>query len=910
MNPIILVYFLIHLKQCQSSKRSSLANTLLGSPKNSDDTQQTSIAEHGASASKVVYEDSFYTKAYKGEGNFEGVPLEDKRFEILLTASRETIGLFNDSSPIQQRDLDKGRPLPKLFVENHPPNKQNSQSKAPPIKDAIYLDLFLPAVAEIDGVNDPLSNLSHGSHLSDSYFRSTDFRNTSNSFSRTQDQNQYSARHQTRDISNIRNQNQPVISNASNYDPKTKYNRQNLLIPNQNIKVPRNRKKIWRSVDTSGPHAYSVYQHIGGTPNKSSVNLQKWLLFPNGIYSTKNNLISSKPNMNRPQVTPATNTPTVGPVTNSLNCSSFPNSQQRVQPFVSSEDYSDLLSSDEMENMEGDITSPFSSLDHNNGYQIQNKFFSTVDTIGNGTQHGVIAIFDSESQFSGIKKDTKVVPNLSRTGGRNQTLETFGKVNAALKFKNWVTADFLSNTIRNETVISTNANVTTETKTQTVVPKISVKKGAQFGVPQQFPLRPIQTSLNPIRVTQVQNPFTSMVRGVTNNLESIPFKNVFSHNNQKWKEIGHTIATPKLTPKSQFFPVTPHPLQFPYQTQLRPYGHFQNRTYEQYYPHNQHPLGQNVYFQQNQIPQAYYPGSQFNQHQMIQHGQNNLINSQLSPNKQYQQNQIRGPWTYNLQNPIISYQPNENTHLQELYHPVYQNQLFYPQPQFQNPYIAGPLLQNPLIYQQAHLSTFQVPQSSPNPSVILRVSSGPLSFQSQQSTDFRKPSKSKTSASERNPSKLEATSPATNETPKPSKTSGNTKKTPKPTKNPGNTNKTTKPTKKPANLKPPMNSKRPSKPAATSSNSNPIIKPAKEPVEPLKKPANLPQVLQPSPAHGGIYFDPWSNLLIPLRTKYSDSKTTVSRYGALPCSCVRKTLQCYCCVKLGLYLVDFHRTGE
>ncbi|XP_026687438.1 uncharacterized protein LOC103520572, partial [Diaphorina citri] len=145
----------------------------------------------------------------------------------------------------------------------------------------------------------------------------------------------------------------------------------------------------------------------------------------------------------------------------------------------------------------------------------------------------------------------------------------------------------------------------------------------------------------------------------------------------------------------------------------------------------------------------------------------------------------------------------------------------------------------------------------------------------------------------------------------PTKKPPSTKKPTKtPTKQPSSTNKPTKPPIK----QPPSTEKTiktpPKQPSTDKTTKKPSNIKRPRPQSP-KKPTPLNNIasLQQIRSRGGIYFDPRTNLSVPLKGKFVDGRTTVSRYASLPCSCDRETVTCSCCVNFGLYLVDYHRSG-
>lgn len=211
---------------------------------------------------------------------------------------------------------------------------------------------------------------------------------------------------------------------------------------------------------------------------------------------------------------------------------------------------------------------------------------------------------------------------------------------------------------------------------------------------------------------------------------------------------------------------------------------------------------------------------------------------------------------------ISSFQKTSPSYVQ------YHNQFTHPQSHSENIIHVQPENQHQTAYQQSLLQTFPIPQSSTTPPVIL-VTSGQLEIQ-KQSLATQKNTNSKVDSSNIN------------------KTSKPFKKPQKPSKKPK------RPSNKPQN--PSQKSKKPSQKLQNTS---------ENPQNSEKNPLDLHQS---SPI--SIYFDPHSNQLIPLKTKSSDSKTTVSRYASLPCDCDRETLECSCCAKFGIEMFDFHRTGE
>lgn len=945
MNPIFLVYFLIHLKHCHSSKRISLSNILL---ENSRQSQHEPMQD--ANLEKTVSERRDDFSAHK-DHNIDGRHIKNEEdqedLEEMLPRDRSLHRYLFDPNitrtsdpyrvPVDTIKVFKGRSnleetssLPKLFKQNNATKKQNPWTKAP------------SANAETGAVkvNHPLSNLTQSRHLLP-YFMSSNLGLSLIGNSPNKDQSQ--ARYNT-EIRNSHKQNQPTKSDR-NFNVNRGH-KQKLSIMNR-THVLRNRKKLWRAVDTAGPNQYSVNQYLNGTPNKNSVHLQKWRLYPDGVYSAKNNFDSPRSKVKSP--TSAENTQITSIVsqrTHNFPTHHFEANEQNTQP-ISNENYNDS-EFDVMENLETNDEMPSSSFGHNNSYQVQNKFFSNVDTVNDPTQKGVSAIFDAESQFSGSKGETKIIPNPIRRVVGNHTVETSVKVDAKLKFQNRVVADFVSNTIRNDTVTLTYSNVTTEMKIKNGPPNFFNKKISQNGRGQQLPPRVAQASGNSNKMSESKYTFTSVPPKDATGQGLLPSKMIQQVNalNKKNQKVSNMISHTRSTPKPTYVKTA---IKQSYTGQLE-HNNFQtisqkgyaNLTYQQSYPYYQHNLEPSVTFQKNPILPAYYTGAQIHQPNVGL----SQINPAFSHSPQYLHNPIQGafqpphdewnqnPWSYNQQNLFQPYQHDGDNRFHVLYHPVYQNPLYY-QTQYQNIHNIGPYQQNQqpvselqyqypnliglkphyeFIYPQAHLSTFQLPQYSPTPSVILRVSAGPLNFQSQESTNFRKPSQSKVSLGDKNPQP--GAFSTMDKTPKP----GHDKKKQKPLVNPGNADKTPKPLKEPTKPKAPTSPKKPSKPTnmlgvskpasrVSSTTSNPVKNPAK----PLKTSANHLQSLKPPPVPSnsvGIYLDPKTNLLIPLRMKYSDSKMSLSRYASLPCSCDRETLDCYCCVKFGLNLLNFHRTGE
>lgn len=578
---------------------------------------------------------------------------------------------------------------------------------------------------------------------------------------------------------------------------------------------------------------------------------------------------------------------------------------------------------------EEEHTQPEQQLGHNNNYQILKNHTAKVNTVNNGTHHALTAINKADIQFKGDKKDSKIIPFRNHADNIIQKVDTSDKLNALLRLHNQVTADFKENKFRNETVISSSSNVVQETKTQTKLrDNPIVDDDSKMSPPQDWSLK-----TNGVRKQTIQTrdqefatkrPFLThsnlLRRYVTSekqeSLAESPFYWSYNHYNAPVYELIQPSYHQNEIPAS--YSIVPYISQYPQE------GFFNNQE-----------TPQNIPYSINQDYQPWpNPYNLKNQHQLQEVGNLQTSNQYFGMNNPF--NHYQRPHNHEYAN-----LPPENVNLK------YPDDEIHGRPQSQNQH------SNVEFYPQSHLSTFHLPQSASTPSVIIRVSSGPL-IQNQPFGGLSTVTKVKPFNKPRNPqstnnpiketvTKVQPTSFSDPDVKKPITSQNHSPKKPlspailEGLKNPNVQNTTVKgPLKTPyvqnTSLKGPLEKtqdqdtplKGPVK--KTQGQNTPLKGTVKKPnlqntplKEPVKKPVQNPPPKRPFkkrfkpkvvPAYGGIYFDPISDLPVPLKSKWSDSKMAMSRYASLPCTCDRDNYQCGCCVKYGINFLGFHRVGE
>ncbi|KAL1449119.1 hypothetical protein WDU94_000351 [Cyamophila willieti] len=537
-------------------------------------------------------------------------------------------------------------------------------------------------------------------------------------------------------------------------------------------------------------------------------------------------------------------------------------SQPKQQPNNS------FVNEESRNNLKNEPISP--TLGFNNTYQIQDKLSANVELVNNGSLKGLFGVTAVERRFSGIKEDSKVIPTLKGNDPK-ESIISMDKLEASLTYENRLMADFQTNTIKNETaIIATSSRILSETKSQ--LGKYSFDDSLKL--PQLW--SSIETNVSkksskkPFAQTEVidlvgRNKSDLVKQGyyqiavpkeqfdrysvVSIHKQTSPFPVLHQH---------QVISYTTVHPYQSLSYITASPQAPPYQDWIRNHPH---RHYLE------HPETLENYQQvENQ-----YVLTPLNQFANTHHLQHHPYESQ---------------WGYNIKN-----SPNS------IIHPDMQfsHNHFDEATDTLNQIHTGSSHQQTAVHNvfpQSHTLEYEFPKPSRTP-IILRISGGPLNFHDLHNLtqEYYHPHQPY-----QNPPNFSK---------KPLKTSNNSTRPSIVYKIPDK-NVHVRPDEF-ANVPPTLPPLRiPSLPTTSSTFGDHFghVKPQSTKFQMSLQPAKIASLIS-----SGIYFNPNSNVAVPLKTKWSDSKSKLSRYASLPCNCDRDTYQCYCCVKFGLQIFNFDRTG-